>query len=85
MTEAFGAGVVYRGLIDGRDFDSLGFGVARALLTLGGTGKETAVELFYKVHLSDYAMLQPDLQYIADPSGLHRDAFVAGLRFELVL
>lgn len=85
LSEVFSVGMVYRGLIDGRDDDLVGVGYSRALLNFGGTGKESVVELFYKAIFSDYMMLQPDLQYIASPSGIHRDAFVAGLRFEVVL
>ncbi len=29
--------------------------------------------------------LQPDLQYIASPSGIHRDALAVGLRFQVTL
>jgi carbohydrate-selective porin OprB len=35
--------------------------------------------------LSPYVTIQPDLQYIASPGGQNRDAFVFGLRYEVVL
>jgi len=81
--EYFGAGLVYRGLIAGRDDDTCGVGVARSRLSLGGTGVETATEVFYKARLRPGVYVQPDLQYIASPSGLYRDALVVGLRFEV--
>ena len=50
-----------------------------------GQTDETEIELFYRAPLTPYVTIQPDLQYIANPSGQGRDAFVASLRFELVL
>jgi porin len=81
----FVAGLVYTGLIPKRDWDVVGAGVARAELFQGGTNEETVVELFYKAQLTPRVSLQPDLQYIATPSGIHRDALVAGVRFQVVL
>ncbi len=81
----FVAGIVYRGLIPCRDEDVLGAGVAWAELFLGGTNEETVVEFFYKARITPYLHLQPDLQYIASPSGIHRDALAAGLRFQVTL
>ncbi len=81
----FGAGIVYNGPIPTRDDDVLGIGLAHARLNLGGTGRETVVEVFYKAHLTPAVTVQPDLQYIADPSGLYRDAVVLGLRFQVNL
>jgi len=83
--EYFGAGVIYRGLLPGRDEDVIGGGIARAHLHLGGKYREEAVEFFYKAKISDHLMIQPDFQYIASPSGLYRDALVVGLRFEAAL
>ncbi|RMG01814.1 MAG: carbohydrate porin [Planctomycetota bacterium] len=83
----FGAGVVYKGLFEGRDEDTLGFGAAYAEFADGTTTRsaETALELFYKARIGSYICVQPDLQYIIAPGGEYDDAFVAGLRFELVL
>jgi len=81
----FLAGIVYRGLIPGRDEDVVGAGVAWAELFQGGTDQETVVEIFYKARITPWLSLQPDLQYIASPSGIHRDALTAGLRFQATL
>jgi porin len=83
----FGSGIVYKGLLHGRDDDVLGLGVAYVGFSdlLPQQTSETAVELFYKAQLSPWTILEPDLQYIARPNGQQRDAFVFGLRFEVAL
>ena len=83
----FGAGLVYKGLIRCRDDDIIGLGVAHAPYSnrLPGQTYETEIELFYKAPLTPNITIQPDMQYIANPDGHERDAFVAGMRFEVVL
>jgi len=76
------AGLIYTGLIAQRDEDVLGAGVAWAELYQGGTNQETVIEVFYKAQITPLLSVQPDLQYIASPSGIHRDALAAGVRFE---
>jgi len=83
--ETLVAGLVYQGLLPGRDEDVVGAGVVWTELFRGGTNQETVVEWFYKMQLTPRLMIQPDLQYIASPSGIHRDALAAGLRFQLML
>ena len=78
----FVAGVVYQGLIPGRDDDVAGAGVAWAKLNQDGTSQETAVEVFYKASLQSWLSIQPDLQYIASPSRIYRDELAVGIRFE---
>ncbi len=97
LTEYYGGGLVYKGLIPNRDQDYLGAGFANALFSRGirevtffNEGvimdkHETAVEVFYKYIASPYFSLQPDIQFIANPGGRFQDALVPGLRFELVL
>ena len=77
-----GGGLVYKGLLQNRDEDLIGVAVAHAVFSdlLVNQSAETNIELFYKLQLAPYFMIQPDLQYVASPSGMHRDAFVAGLR-----
>jgi len=82
--EYFGAGIVFYGPVPGRDDDTLGIGLARAKLDGGGTGRESAIELFYKAKIRSNLYLQPDLQYIATPSGIHPDSLVVGTRFETI-
>lgn len=78
----FVLGLVYTGLISGRDNDVAGVGVAWARLDQGGTNQETAVEAFYKARITPSLSIQPDVQYIATPSGIHPDALVFGMRFQ---
>ena len=82
-----GAGLVAKGLVRGRNEDVLGAGVAQVMFSdlLPDQTRETAIELFYKARLSPWAVIQPDLQYIAKPSGNGRDALIFGLRFQVAL
>jgi porin len=95
VSDYVGGGLVYKGFVPGRDDDYVGLGFAKAIFgdgfraqeAMGGTiigNAETATELFYKWVVGPKFSLQPDLQYIASPSGQHRDAIVGGLRFEAV-
>ncbi len=95
IQEYYGGGLVYKGLISGRDDDLLGLAFANAIFGSGFRAEsaaggdvlksnETATELFYKYQYSPFISIQPDLQYIANPGGLYRDALVAGARFEVV-
>ncbi len=79
----FAGGLVYRGLVPHRDEDVLGAGVSWVELFQGGSNQETVVELFYKAQLTPKLSFQPDLQYISTPSGIYRDALVAGLRYQV--
>lgn len=82
-----GFGLLCRGLLQGRDQDLCGVGVSSVIFSKRrtGYGDETGCEIFYKAALTENLALQPDLQYIARPSGQYRDALVLGLRFELAL
>ncbi len=83
-----GCGLVYKGLLPRRDDDMFGLGITAVFpsefLQLP-EDNESAIEMYYKIQLSPYTMLQPDLQYITNPGAQYRDAFVFGLRFEVVL
>jgi porin len=92
----YGGGLVYKGLLSGRDEDYVGVGFANAVLSQGlkqianANGdfqgrQETAIEVFYKYRFSPYFTVQPDLQFISQPGGIYDDALLPGLRFELVL
>jgi porin len=85
-----GGGALWRGLLPGRDDDAVGCGVAHCRFSRGSYAVrtahvETAVELFYKAYITPYFRVQPELQYIASPSGYLPDALVAGVRVELAL
>lgn len=89
-----GGGLVYRGLIPGRDRDRIGLHVAaahfgsefrEALRQDGVSVKrwEIALELTYGVEITPWCWVQPDFQYIINPGGdaSLRDAVVVGSRF----
>jgi len=84
-------GFQYQGLVDGRDDDVLGLGMAKGVFSdhsgaNDGDGytehAETAYEVYYNAAVNDSWTLSPSLQYIADPGGTKAasDAVVFGLR-----
>ncbi|MBW8036552.1 MAG: carbohydrate porin, partial [Planctomycetes bacterium] len=81
-----GIGLNYVGLLHGRDEDVIGLGIAQAHWSerIDDTTRETAIELFYKAQLTKSIAIQPDLQYIINPSGNGDDALAFGVRFEIV-
>jgi porin len=79
-------GMQYQGFIPKRDNDLVGFAAANA----GFSGRlkdiderygyESALEMFYKVQLTPWLAIQPDMQIIMHPNGQNKSAFVMGLR-----
>jgi porin len=80
VKDGFQTGLLYRGLLSNRDDDVVGLGFSRVWLNLGGTGRETTTELFYKAQVTPRLWLQPDLQYTGSPSGIYRDSLAVGVR-----
>jgi len=93
-----GGGLVYRGLIPGRDFDGTGFGFAVA--RTGShykdgqrqegkrvSDQEVVLELTHTIHLSPALMIQPDVQYIIHPNTdpTRNNALAIIMRLELTL
>lgn len=84
----YAAGLVYRGLIDGRNEDTVGAAftliqMSPLLEPISGQTSENAIEVFYKARLRDWFTLQPDIQSIIRPNGLEKDALVVGVRCEI--
>ena len=93
-----GGGVVYTGLIPGRDRDRLGLAVAWALNGRDfrrsrrragdpARGSEMALELTYLTRITPWLSLQPVAHYVIHPGtdpGI-RNAFALGVRFEVTL
>jgi porin len=89
----FDAGLNFTGFIPGREFDVIGVAAARSGISnhfsnaqveqgaLPLTG-ETVIELTYKATLTPWWTIQPDLQWVLNPSAVvhSQDAFVIGLR-----
>lgn len=93
VTNYLGAGLVYTGLITGRDKDEIGVAMARAGLGTGArysgmiAGREigdveTDLEATYRYACTDWLNIQPDIQYVISPHGdTHiANAVVVGLR-----
>ena len=80
-----GGGFVFKGITKKRKDDSVGiaFGWHQFNKILHKTEHATAekvIELFYKIKLTEFLYIQPDIQYIMKPSGSEKDAFAFGLR-----
>ncbi len=89
ISQFYGFGGQYTGLIPTRDADVTGLGVFHAHLSgriqsLESRHSETAIELFHKVQLTPFFSIKPDVQYIVNPGGDGRDAIVAGVRLEMI-
>lgn len=86
MNRYMGGGLHYVGLIPKRDKDIAGLAVASGTFAgrLGDIssqiGNETAIEAFYRFYLSKWFYLQPDVQYIMNPSGTYPSSVAVGLR-----
>ena len=93
----FGAGVVYTGLLPGRDNDQLGLAIAVAEngnkyqdleRSLGNSvdDREIAVELSYRMQVLPWLAIQPDIQWIKNPgtNSAVDDATLFGVRTEVV-
>lgn len=77
-----GLGVTYTNLITNKGNDILGLAVAHA--GFANRRNETTLELSYKYQLTDQLIIQPDLQYVINPSGTESEldnALVSGIRF----
>ncbi len=83
----YGAGLVWNGPFDSREEDLFGVGMYRAELSSDAgfeRDHETVYELFYKVQVTPWCSVKPDLQYIVHPGGSTKsDATVLGMRAEI--
>lgn len=80
-----GFGVNYSGLFFKNQRDLIGLAIANAGFD-NQNRNETAIELTYHFRLNDQILIQPDFQYIINPSGTEiqlKNAFVSALRFKL--
>ncbi|MGE5499886.1 MAG: carbohydrate porin [Syntrophothermus sp.] len=91
-----GVGLNYTGLFSGRDSDILGFGIAAVKNSSKFMNKmarqgfdiadfEVDFELTYQMHIFNMFLIQPDIQYVADPVFAPDKSFSfnAGIRFQL--
>lgn len=86
MSRYVGGGLHYKGLIPKRDNDIAGIAVAsgnfasRLADITSQIGDETAIEAFYKVQLTPWVYIQPDVQFISRPNGNYESSVAIGLR-----
>jgi len=73
-------GVVYTGLIPGREADNIGLSVISSQPTAEGLTNETDFEMFYQANITPWLSVQPDIQYFINPRGDGKNAFTVGLR-----
>ena len=82
-------GMLYEGLIPGRDQDVAAFGAAYGILSrdIEGQDFEIALEWTYEYQIYPWLALQPDVQWIINPgaTGDTPDALVAGVQISLDL
>lgn len=86
-----GAGLVYTGALPKRPDDQFGIAVASAITSApfrmqsGARGAETAIELTYRTQISKFFAIQPDIQYIFNPSAspTRANVLAVGLRGEI--
>lgn len=81
-----GGGLVYTGLVPGRDDDTLAFAATSADLEIAadGTrpdGAEVTFEWYYEIALAPWFAVKPDIQYVLEPGGNGRNALVIGVEW----
>ena len=85
----YGAGLTFSAPFNSRPNDVLGLGVAHAEIGKlerrdGYADSETVIEFFYRLPVTAWMTLNPDLQWVYRPGGADGTAFVAGLRVAAV-
>jgi porin len=85
VTRYLGAGLAYQGLLPGRSRDTLVFAVSRTEFVGSGPAGRRAtlvnLEAFYKVELTPWVHLQPDVQYFNNPDIHRKNGMAAGIRW----
>ena len=93
--KALGTGLIYRGLLPGRDRDILGFAIAaehnsrkhREAMQLAGAPEpaaEVAYELTYRAQVYPWLAVQPELQLVKNHGEpVIRDTWLGGVRVEI--
>ena len=89
IAQHFSVGLVTQGTLPNRQHDSAGIYLSHVDLSddpaAGFTENETVIDAFYRVQLTSQFYVQPELQYIMNPSDDSSvdDALVGGVRFAL--
>ncbi len=83
-------GVQYLGPVPCRDADVLAFGFAQSIIsdqmhTYVGGDRESVYEAYYRIEVFPWMHVTPDFQWVVNPGAQGgRDAFVAGVRIEMM-
>lgn len=85
INQYFSTGAMYTGAIPARNSDEIGLAVtymsvSDKLKSDGLTKNQTNFELFYKVNLTPWLYVQPDVQWLRNVGGDDTDAVVVGAR-----
>jgi porin len=64
-----GGGINYSGIFNNDTDNLLGLAFAHAGFKNDSLKDETTIEMFYKTNIADNIFIQPDIQYIINPSG----------------
>lgn len=90
MSKYIGGGLHYTGLIPKRDKDKAGIAIANGSFAsrlgyvgsdaINRYGSETVFEVFYRLHVTPWFYLQPDVQFIMNPGGTYANSCAIGLR-----
>lgn len=86
IDQHIGGGITWTGLLAERPEDVIGFSPQFAHISNQTDlpySYELAVETFYRLKLTPWATVQPDLQYIVHPGGQYPDALVLTLNTEI--
>ena len=74
VSHHFAGGANYTGLIPGRDSDVLGIAYTQSVISKksressGNEHDETTIEASYQIKVNDHLAIQPDYQYVMNPS-----------------
>ena len=90
ISEHYGGGLQYIGLIPQREEDITGLAVHHVNLSneiqeRESRFSETAIEVFHRFQLTPELSVKPDFHYIVNPGGNGQDSIVAGVRVEISL
>lgn len=85
ITNYYGVGLKYNGLIPKRDSDEIGIGLASVHFSnrselMNNQKSESVIEIYNKIQLTPWFALQPDLQLVIHPNGNEKSTNVFGLR-----
>ena len=93
VSDSWSVGISYKGLLPTRDKDVTAFGVSQAILSdlfreyvNNRADRETVYEWYYKLYLTPWLSVTPDLQIVTNPGGDKddRDSIIGGIRIRVI-